>query len=284
MAIFQYEMLTRAMHALGGRQSLSALQQWCSEQGTTLGDAHAVASVITVNDRNRFQGNRNSHRTIFRSDLNDPKDVLYRRGVGRTKTYELYDPATHGIWDGMEVSPGKIFPFCLVEPELLQAMEDFPPDLPATVQPDEAAPDEDSRKKALRLIAQREGAVAFRSALIRAYSGTCAVTGCCVVDILEAAHIKPYRGAASNAVNNGILLRADAHTLFDKGLIWLDESLSVVISRRLAGSEYAVFSGRALAATRVASDQPLPENVANHRAFAVALENRRRQEDEDLSP
>lgn len=281
MTVYQYEMLTMAMRALGGRQSLSALAQWCAEQGVTLGDPHAVASVITVNDRNRFQGNRNSHRTIFRTDLDDPKDVLYRRGAGRDKTYELYDSSIHGIWDGRELSPGRFFPFCLVEPELVQAIQAPLLELQDGTLPADVAPDVDTRKKALRLIAQREGAVTFRSSLVRAYGGACVITGCRVVEILEAAHIKPYRGVASNAVNNGVLLRADVHTLFDKGLIWLNESFRVVISSRLGGSEYEIFSGRPISAPQRASDLPLADNVADHRSFALALENRRKQEDED---
>jgi hypothetical protein len=34
--------------------------------------------------------------------------------------------------------------------------------------------------------------------------------------VLEAAHITPYRGAATNTPSNGLLLRADVHTVFDK--------------------------------------------------------------------
>jgi HNH endonuclease len=35
------------------------------------------------------------------------------------------------------------------------------------------------------------------------------------LDILEAAHISPYRGEEDNHPENGLLLRADLHTLFD---------------------------------------------------------------------
>jgi HNH endonuclease len=43
-----------------------------------------------------------------------------------------------------------------------------------------------------------------------------------VLDVLEAAHIYPYRGDSTNHVANGLLLRADLHTLLDCGLPAID--------------------------------------------------------------
>src|ERR1700722_13744752 len=40
--------------------------------------------------------------------------------------------------------------------------------------------------------------------------------------VLEAAHITPYMGASTNSLLNGLLLRADIHTLFNLGLISID--------------------------------------------------------------
>ena len=48
-----------------------------------------------------------------------------------------------------------------------------------------------------------------------AYGGRCAITGYDVEEALQAAHIVPYLGPQSNTVNNGLLLRADVHNLFD---------------------------------------------------------------------
>ena len=72
---------------------------------------------------------------------------------------------------------------------------------------------EDARKRISRMIAQRRGQSAFRNNLFDAYGGRCAITGCEVPDVLEAAHIFPYRGEDTNKVVNGLLLRADVHTL-----------------------------------------------------------------------
>ncbi|MEG8052564.1 HNH endonuclease signature motif containing protein [Sphingomonas aerolata] len=78
---------------------------------------------------------------------------------------------------------------------------------------------EDGRKKIERMVTLRQGQPAFRKALMDAYERRCAVTGCTIDDVLEAAHISPYLGEHTNHVTNGLLLRADIHTLFDRGLI-----------------------------------------------------------------
>jgi hypothetical protein len=105
----------------------------------------------------------------------------------------------------------------------------------------------DERERKVREIVQRRGQPGFRSALIAAYSGRCAVTGSDAVAALEAAHIRPYSGPKSNHVSNGLLLRADIHTLFDLDLIGIDpESKSICIASELKQTEYAKLDGRPL--------------------------------------
>jgi hypothetical protein len=79
--------------------------------------------------------------------------------------------------------------------------------------------DYDARLRVVRQIVARQGQFAFRSALLEAYQGRCAVTGCDATAALEAAHLRPYRGPDSNTVTNGLLLRADIHTLLDLRLL-----------------------------------------------------------------
>lgn len=77
----------------------------------------------------------------------------------------------------------------------------------------------DSRRQVLRAILERRGQEGFRRRLIERYGARCAVSGCELLAVLEAAHIDPYRNASHNHPENGILLRADLHTLFDLGLL-----------------------------------------------------------------
>ena len=59
----------------------------------------------------------------------------------------------------------------------------------------------------------------FRRAVGEAYGWTCAVTGCAIREVLDAAHVGP-KGAwlAKNSARDGVLMRTDLHRLFDAGL------------------------------------------------------------------
>ncbi|BFR47286.1 HNH endonuclease [Nitratidesulfovibrio sp. HK-II] len=103
------------------------------------------------------------------------------------------------------------------------------------------------REKVLATIVQRRGQAAFRGALLRAYGGRCAVTGCDVEEALEAAHIHPYQGEESNAAQNGLLLRADIHTLFDLGRLTIDpKTLAVRLSSDVRQGHYGSLDGRVI--------------------------------------
>jgi len=83
-------------------------------------------------------------------------------------------------------------------------------------------PSRDRRLKAYREIIQRQGQAKFRQALLEAYNNTCAISGCTIPQLLEAAHITPYLGEYTNHIGNGILLRADFHTLWDQAMLAVD--------------------------------------------------------------
>lgn len=129
----------------------------------------------------------------------------------------------------------------------------------------------DERERAVRAIRIRRGQAAFRAELLIAYSRRCAITGCAVEDVLEAAHIHPYSGRLTNHVSNGLLLRADLHTLFDCWLIAIEPtSRTVIIADSLNGSSYAKLAGRKLRATtdtlRGASKRSLAWRYATFKA------------------
>ncbi|MDG2531278.1 HNH endonuclease [Caulobacter endophyticus] len=115
----------------------------------------------------------------------------------------------------------------------------------------------DAREKITSAIVRRRGQGKFRAALMKAYLGRCAISGCAVPDVLEAAHIKPYLGDHTNVVQNGLLLRADLHTLFDLKLLTIDPSTrAVVMASALQGTEYWAYHGRALSLPLSAKDWP----------------------------
>lgn len=101
---------------------------------------------------------------------------------------------------------------------------------------------EDKREKVARLITLRRGQKKFREELIKAYNGTCAITGSKTVSVLEAAHILPYKGKDTDKVQNGILLRSDVHTLFDLGLLTISyDTFEVKLHESIRTSEYSKY-------------------------------------------
>lgn len=105
----------------------------------------------------------------------------------------------------------------------------------------------DEREQILRQIRARRGQQAFRNELRTRYGDRCLVSGCEVLHVLEAAHIRPYRGEPDNHSDNGLLLRADIHTLFDLDLIGIEpQSLTVHFHPEVKGEEYTGLDGRVL--------------------------------------
>lgn len=108
---------------------------------------------------------------------------------------------------------------------------------------------DDAREQIYTSIAVRRGQQKFRRILIEAYEGKCAITGWDVKETLEAAHIIPYKGEHTNKLANGLLLRADIHTLFDLGLIAIDtNTMTVILVPTLVDTDYKQFNGSQLRA------------------------------------
>jgi putative restriction endonuclease len=127
---------------------------------------------------------------------------------------------------------------------------------------------EDARQRTLSAIVQRRGQTAFRASLLGAYGCRCAISGCETEAVLEAAHIFPYRGDATNHVTNGLLLRADLHTLFDLGLFAIDERGTVVLSEALKEGSYAWLSTAKIRWPPKADGRPSAEALLWHRTKA----------------
>lgn len=215
-------------------------------------------SVLSVNCRSRANHAVNSKPR--RTDTGNTYDRLIRIGKGRGVLFELYQPVVHGVWELADVGEKKLRPRFI---ENASGVE-------LEVARDSASeggffdPSEDARRRTMASIVQREGQPAFRRALLAKYGGACAITGCTVESLLEAAHVVPYRGAHTNSVQNGLLLRADLHKLFDLHLVCIDpKTRRVRLSSQLAGSEYERYEGAVLR-------QPIDPEM---RALSDALEH-----------
>lgn len=81
----------------------------------------------------------------------------------------------------------------------------------------------------------RRGQQFFRQAILNAYGVRCCISGINVPRFLVASHIKPWRDFPGERLDprNGLCLSCLHDAAFDDGLITLDESLRLVLSRRL---------------------------------------------------
>jgi putative restriction endonuclease len=84
-----------------------------------------------------------------------------------------------------------------------------------------------------RLVPQRLGQRAFQAVVLDAYQYRCAVTGDKIRPVLQAAHIRPLPQGGEHRLDNGLLLRSDVHTLFDRGYLAVDEKYRLLVSPRL---------------------------------------------------
>jgi len=118
-------------------------------------------------------------------------------------------------------------------------------------------------------VEMRLGQATFRSMVASAYDWRCAVTGERVLPVLEAAHIQPYAAQGPNAVQNGLLLRADIHRLMDEGYATVTNDLRFDVSRHVRaefenGKDYYALLGKELRMPPSRILWPASEYIAWH--------------------
>lgn len=84
-----------------------------------------------------------------------------------------------------------------------------------------------------QIVLPRLGQGSFRVIVTDAYNRRCAFTRSPVLHVLEAAHIRPYAQGGIHAPQNGLLLRQDLHTLFDRGYMTVTPGYTIEVSRRI---------------------------------------------------
>lgn len=130
----------------------------------------------------------------------------------------------------------------------------------------------DRRPIVERQIRIRRGQQQFRDVLLERYERRCAITGCRLMAVLEAAHINPYRGDEDHHPENGLLLRTDIHTLFDLDLLGINpDTLCVELHPSLVREpEYRRLGGVSL---RCPNDR-VPSRAALSQRYQMFLAHR----------
>jgi len=101
---------------------------------------------------------------------------------------------------------------------------------------------------------------AFSRQVMTAYKNTCAITGLLIINgggrsEAEAAHIRPVADKGPDTVRNGLALSRTVHWMFDRGLLSLDDDLTIL----QAGSSVPDTMGRLINPDGKLLRPPCPE-------------------------
>ena len=115
----------------------------------------------------------------------------------------------------------------------------------------------------------RLGQGSFRVIVTDSYARRCAFTHSPVLHVLEAAHIRPYALGGAHAPQNGILLRQDIHTLFDRGYVTVTPEYKIEVSRRIKeefdnGREYYGMHGTLIQLPQAQARRPAADFLKWH--------------------
>jgi putative restriction endonuclease len=119
------------------------------------------------------------------------------------------------------------------------------------------------------LIRPRLGQGAFRVIVTDNYDRRCAVTNERTLPALDAAHIRPYADQGEHEPRNGLLLRRDIHSLFDRGYVTVTPSGYVEVSRRIReefenGRDYYAMEGKQIRVPMRNELRPDPDALRWH--------------------
>lgn len=91
--------------------------------------------------------------------------------------------------------------------------------------------DEVERKRVQTIRVTRPNQANFRKSVLQACE-RCVITNVTMPEILEAAHIKPFKYKGEDTVANGFAMRTDIHTLFDTGHLRIAPDGKIELSSR----------------------------------------------------
>jgi putative restriction endonuclease len=172
-----------------------------------------------------------------------PAPTDFHPNVVQGKTYDLRPPGGTWLWEAVQ---SRILALAPPSEDPVAAMFSEP-----------------------RLVRNRLGQGAFRVLVTDTYERRCAVTLEKILPVLQAAHIKPVSAGGQHVVRNGLLLRSDIHTLFDRGYLAVSPDHRVHVSHRLRddwhnGENYMLLDGREIWVPQAQQDRPDAEFLEWH--------------------
>jgi putative restriction endonuclease len=120
-----------------------------------------------------------------------------------------------------------------------------------------------------RLAPYRLGQQSFKAVVLDSYHRRCAISGTHIPPVLQAAHIQPVAKGGEHRLDNGLLLRSDIHTLFDRGYLGVDPQHRLRVSPRLRadfsnGDQFYAKAGQVIDLPERRADRPNREFLEWH--------------------
>jgi HNH endonuclease len=120
-----------------------------------------------------------------------------------------------------------------------------------------------------RLAPYRLGQQSFKAVVLDSYHRRCAISGTHIPPVLQAAHIRPVTRGGEHRLDNGLLLRSDIHTLFDRGYLGVDPQHRLLVSPRLRadfsnGDQFYAKAGQVIDLPERRTDRPGREFLEWH--------------------
>ena len=144
------------------------------------------------------------------------------------------------MWDEMHSDWAR---FAVESQRTMEAVEAMVGSVASTSEDED---EDDSRigEDRIALATTRIGQRFFRAAVMSAYNRRCCITGLSTPTLLVASHIVPWSHDESSRINprNGLLLSALHDRAFDRGLITIDDDMTVRVSTSRAVTTDRFFS------------------------------------------
>jgi putative restriction endonuclease len=185
---------------------------------------------------------------FFPADTAAAPPPSFARNIVQGKSYELADPAVAPYFQ-------ELIQFLLGTPVELDFTQPWHRTGPVFGDP--------------RLAPYRLGQRSFQAVVLDAYHRRCAITGTHITPVLQAAHIRPVTAGGEHRLDNGLLLRSDVHTLFDRGYLGVDPRYRLLVSRRLRedfenGDQFYARAGQIIDLPEHRVDRPQREFLEWH--------------------
>jgi putative restriction endonuclease len=173
---------------------------------------------------------------------------LFARNIVQGKSYDLADPAVAGYFaDVLQLTLGAAVELDFSRPWHRSG--------PVFGDP--------------RLAPYRLGQQSFKAVVLDSYHRRCAISGTHIPPVLQAAHIRPVARGGEHRLDNGLLLRSDVHTLFDRGYLGVNPQHRLLVSPRLRaefsnGDQFYAQAGQVIDLPERRADRPDREFLEWH--------------------